>query len=58
MEKNTKKNISGRALLIPFGIVLLLTSAINLVVGVRMADAYSRLEDTTSNSLQFRDASE
>ena len=58
MDKTVKKNVSGRVLLIPFGIVLLFTSAVNLIVGVRMADSYSRLEDTTEACLEVSKASE
>ena len=58
MEKTNKRSISGKTLLVPFGVVLLMTAAINLIVGVRMADAYNKLEATTDNHMAFHAAYE
>ena len=58
MEKTRRKTITGKSLLIPFGILLLLTASINLVVGVRMADAYNKVEEANENSFLFSQASE
>lgn len=57
MDKS-KKNISGLTLLAPFGVVLLCTACVNLIVGIRMSDAYSKLEETTDKSMAFNQASE
>ena len=58
MEQTKRRTITGKALLIPFGILLLLTASVNLIVGVRMSDSYTKVEKANHNSYSFAQASE